>query len=83
MVRSRVTLTSIFCIYRVNTYLLKVRAGSEFYSEGGTIHNVIGGFYHELFDLSNADYDVAVLKVCIDFDIPTGSANCVTCFCDI
>jgi hypothetical protein len=72
-------LTSIFFIYRYNSRFLRVRAGSEFFNGGGTVHNVIGGFYHGLFNISKADYDVAILKVCIDFDIPIDSANCVTC----
>jgi hypothetical protein len=79
MVRSRVQLTSIFSIYRYNTRFLTVRAGSDSYYSGGTKHNITGGFYHGLYNVDSYDYDVAVLKVCIDFDIPTDSANCVTC----
>jgi hypothetical protein len=72
-------LASKFSTCRANSYILTVRAGSEFHDGGGTIHRIKGGFYHELFNVYNFDYDVAVLKVCIDFDIPTDSANCVTC----
>jgi hypothetical protein len=78
MVTPHVMHTPIFPTYRAQSKYLTVRAGSEYHDDGGTIHNVTGGFYHESFNLSNADYDVAVLKVCIDFDIPTDSANYVT-----
>jgi hypothetical protein len=78
MVLPGVTQTSILSTYRANSKLLTVRAGSEFYDDGGTVHHVTGGYYHDLFNLSNADYDVAVLKVCIDFDIPIDSADFVT-----
>jgi len=48
---------------------LRVRAGSALYATGGTVHHVTGGFYHGSYDESNHDYNVAVLRVCIDFDI--------------
>jgi len=31
---------------------------------------VSGGFYHANYDSYNNDYNVAVLQVCTDFDIP-------------
>jgi len=30
---------------------------------------VTGGFYHGSYEQHNKDYDVAVLRVCTDFDI--------------
>jgi hypothetical protein len=47
-----------------------VRAGSPYSESGGSIHKVLGGYYHMMFDEYIGDYDVAVLVVCSDFDIP-------------
>jgi hypothetical protein len=38
------------------------------HGSGGTIYNVIAGFYHGSYEQKNIDYDVAVLKVCTDVD---------------
>jgi hypothetical protein len=53
----------------INAKELTIRAGSTYHEVGGTIHSVTGGFYHESYNSSNNDYDVAVLRVCTDFDI--------------
>ena len=58
---------------------LTIRAGSAKYSSGGTIHNVTGGFYHGNFGSYNFDYDVAVLRVCTDFDIALDILNWLMC----
>ena len=39
-----------------------------------------GGFYHESYDSYNNDYDVAVLRVCPDFDIAIDFSKYVMCF---
>jgi len=70
MVTPRIKQTSLFSqIYRMNANGLKIRAGSTQFSSGGTIHNVTGGFYHGKFDYYSYDNDVAVLRVCTDWDI--------------
>jgi hypothetical protein len=56
-----------------------VRAGSPLHASGGSTHSVKGGYVHMMFDPNNGDYDVAVVRVRTDFDIPTDSANYVTC----
>ena len=56
---------------------LKVRSCSTNFASGGTIHNVIGGFYHEWFNEDTIDYDVAVLRVCTDFNMALDIAMCV------
>jgi len=38
---------------------------------------VIGGFYHEWFNEDTIDYDVAVLRVCTDFNMALDIAMCV------
>ena len=48
---------------------LTIRAGSAHHNFGGIIHSVKGGFYHGSYDEDNNNNDVAVLRVCTDFDI--------------
>jgi hypothetical protein len=79
MVKTRVTDNSIFSTYRADTNFLTVRAGSAFHDNGGTIHHVTGGYYHALFNQNNLDYNVAVLRVSSDFDIPVDRAKYVMC----
>jgi hypothetical protein len=57
---------------------LTVRAGSPYHAFGGFTHSVLGGYYHMNYDQYNGDYDIAVLRVCTDFDIPV-SAKYVMC----
>jgi len=66
-------------MYRSNGNDLTVRAGSTHHASGGTIHHVTGGFYHGSFNISNLDYNVAVLRVCTDIDIPTDISKYVKC----
>ena len=54
----------------MNATDLTVRAGSTYHQSGGINHSVKGGFYHGSFNHNTNDYDVAVLFVCTDFDIP-------------
>jgi hypothetical protein len=58
---------------------ITVRAGSTYHNFGGKIHHVTGGFYHGWYDPISYDYDVAVLRVCTDFDIPIDISNYVMC----
>jgi hypothetical protein len=64
----------------MQTYAMTLRAGSVNHYSGGTVHQVTGGFYHSSYNSYNNDYDVAVLQVCTDFDIPIDSAKYLTCF---
>jgi hypothetical protein len=48
---------------------LTIRAGSTNLCSGGIVHQVTGGFYHGSYEDYNTDYDVAILRVCPDFDI--------------
>jgi len=68
-----------FSTYRMKAQYITVRAGSTYYDFGGTTHSVTGGFYHGNFSLKNYDYDVAVLRVCPDFDIAIGFSKYVMC----
>ena len=54
----------------MNAKDLTIRAGSKHHDDGGIVHQVTGGFYHGSYEDHNIDYDVAVLRVCPDFDIP-------------
>jgi len=54
----------------MNAKDLTIRVGSTHHADGGTVHQVTGGFYHGSYEDYNIDYDVAVLRVCPDFDIP-------------
>jgi hypothetical protein len=50
---------------------LSIRAGTVWNDWLGNIHNVSAGFYHSSYNQSGYnEYDVAILKVCTDFDIP-------------
>jgi len=63
--------TSIFfAICRLNATDLTIRVGSKHHNNNGTVHQVTGGFYHGNYEDYTIDYDVAVLRVCPDFDIP-------------
>jgi len=59
---------------------LTVRVGSIYHQNGGTVHNVTGGYYHGSYNnqIYN-DYDVAVLRVCTNFDIPIHISKYVLC----
>jgi len=71
---------SIFShIYRMHPEYLTVRAGSTHHDFGGTIHSVKGGFYHGSYDEDTHDNDVAVLRVCTDFDFAIDTSNYVMC----
>jgi hypothetical protein len=64
----------------MNTKYLTVRAGSTYNYNGGTIHFVTGGFYHGSYNQNfYNNFDVAVLRVCTDFDIPIDLSKYVTC----
>jgi len=79
LVRSRITQTSIFPLFRTSSNNLSVRAGSTRYSSGGTLHRVTHGFYHGSYNPRNHDYDVAVLRVCTDLDIAIDISKYVMC----
>ena len=53
----------------MNATDLTIRAGSKHHDDGGTVHQVTGGFYHGDYNDSDIDYDVAVLRVCTDLYI--------------
>jgi len=57
-------------MYRVSANYLTVRTCSTYYASGGTIHNVTGGYYHGSYNSNTSDYDVAVLKVCTELNMP-------------
>ena len=69
----------IYIIFRLSANYLTVRAGSRYRDFGGTIHQVRGGFYHGNYDLDDYDYDVAILRVCTEFDIPINISKYVMC----
>jgi len=65
----------------MNANSLTVRAGSAYHDFGGTVHSVTGGFYHANYSQFNhMDYDVAVLRVSTDFDIPLDFSKYEMCF---
>jgi hypothetical protein len=39
------------------------------YMIGGSLHKVVGGYVHLLYNSNPGEYDVAVLVVCTDCDI--------------
>jgi hypothetical protein len=56
---------------------LTVEADSTYHEVGGSTRREIGGYYRRMFNPSNGKYDVAVLWVCGNFDIPMDSAKYV------
>jgi hypothetical protein len=58
-------------MYRQDLDDLTVRSCSTNFSSGGTVYNVTGYSYHESFNLTTFDYDVAILRVCTDFNMGT------------
>jgi len=42
---------------------VQFRAGSSFIGSGGTLHPATQIFVHPLYDYSNFDFDVAVVRV--------------------
>ena len=71
-----------FRMYRVSANSLTVRTCSTYHASGGTMHNVIGGYYHGSYDPNTVDYEVAVLQVCTEFNMQIDSGMCV-CVCDV
>jgi len=66
-------------MYRAYVNYFTVRTCSTYHGSGGTIHSVTTGYYHGSYSTSTTDYDVAVLKVCTEFNMPIDSAMCVMC----
>ena len=79
MLKPRITQSKYFPIFRMHANSLTVRAGSAHHEFGGTIHSVQGGFYHGSYNEDNHDNDVAVLRVCTEFDIAIDISNYVMC----
>jgi hypothetical protein len=75
MVKPRINKRQWFPVYRYDANYLTVRAGSPLYAFLGSIHRVIGGYFHLQFEPSFPPYDVAVLWVCAEFDIPVDSTK--------
>jgi hypothetical protein len=61
---------------------MSVRAGSTYYGSGGTIHNATRVIIHERYNDSNYDYDVALVQVCISFNVSIYNEMCITYCCD-
>ncbi|CAG2053116.1 unnamed protein product [Timema podura] len=51
----------------VSKRLLRVRAGSSFQGDGGSIHYIDTLISHSQFDIESVDYDIALLKVSSPF----------------
>jgi len=68
-------------MYRVSSNYLTVRTCSTYHDNGGTVYNVTGILVHGSYDPFLLDYDVAVLKVCIEFNMPIDSEMFVRCVC--
>jgi len=64
-------------MYRVSANYLTVRACSTYHASGGTVHNVIGVYYHGSYNSNTADYEVAILQVCTEFNMSIDSGMCV------
>ncbi|XP_076395060.1 vitellin-degrading protease isoform X1 [Megachile rotundata] len=58
-------LTAAHCVipFVGTTDSISVRSGSNTYDSGGTVHNVTQLIYHEKYNDSTNEYDIAVLKV--------------------
>jgi hypothetical protein len=46
---------------------------------GGSIHRVIAGYYHMMFHPGYLEYDIALLRVGTEFDVPVDSAKLLMC----
>ena len=68
-------------MYRVSANYLTVRTCSTYHDSGGTVHNVTAAYKHENYRTYVQDYDVAVVQVCTELNIPIESAMCVRCVC--
>jgi hypothetical protein len=55
----------MLCTYR-NVNHLSLRAGSTYSNSGGTIHSVAQAIKHKSYNAISMDYDIGVLRVCID-----------------
>jgi hypothetical protein len=78
-VKPLITKLQCFPLHRIDINYTTVRAGSTNYMIGGSLHRAIGLYVHPLYNINPMDYDVAVLVVCTDFDIPVDSEKYVTC----
>nr|CAD7412409.1 unnamed protein product [Timema poppensis] len=54
--------TAAHCVHKVSKRLLRVRAGSSFQGDGGSIHYIDTLISHSQFDIESVDYDIALLK---------------------
>jgi len=59
-----------------------VRAGSTYSNTGGTIHTVTRIIVNANYNSNTIDYDVAVMQVCISFNVSIHIAMCITYRCD-
>jgi len=74
--------TSIFSVYRNPVSSYTVRSGSTFSNSGGTIHNVSRIVIHPNYNRITLDFDVALLQVCISFNVSIYNVICITYCCD-
>jgi hypothetical protein len=66
---------NFFATCRYDSDELTVRAGSTIYMSGGSTHRMLGGYFHTMFNSYPGEYDVAILVVGTDCDIPIDSAK--------
>ena len=59
-----------------------MRVGSTYSNTGGTIHTVTRIVVNANYNSNTTDYDVAVLQVCIYFNVSIHNEMCITYRCD-
>ena len=71
-----------FALYRYKPRHFVVTSGSNYPNSGGTIYGVTNIIVHERFNTSNWDYDVALVQVCIYYNVTIHNEMCIMYCCD-
>jgi hypothetical protein len=69
-----------FAVSRGSPTFYYVRSGSTYSNSGGTIHSATRIIIHDLVNYTTQDYDVALIEVCITFNVSIYSEMCITYF---
>jgi hypothetical protein len=59
-----------------------VRVGSTFSSTGGVIHNAARIITHPNYNTRTLDFDIALVQVCISFNVSIYNEMSITHCCD-
>jgi len=71
-----------FAVYRNPVSAYTLRSGSTNHNSGGTLHNVSQRIIHPSYNSRTLDFDIALLQVCISFNVSIYNEMCITYCCD-